>query len=90
LDTCLNKEPGKKCPKSLVYETYKIWCEEKKIVPKSTRDFNSRIKEDFGDGRAMLEGKTTVIWEGMELTHESITLLPKLPSLHNEKQKEMI
>jgi|CXWL01.1.fsa_nt_gi putative DNA primase/helicase len=88
-DKHLIRKEGMNYPKSLLYENYKKWCEEKNMIPKSMKEFNSRIKENFGDDRVLLEGKTTVVWKGMNLNHEFITQLLKLHCIQSEKQMEM-
>jgi putative DNA primase/helicase len=76
----LKPKDGNEIAKSTVYAEYETWCSENKIIPKSQREFNSRIKEFFGldDTRSKIDGKTTVVWCNLQI---KVTELPKLPVL---------
>lgn len=69
INTCLIREEGKSSPKSLVFESYKNWCTENKIVSKSEREFNSKIKQSFNDSRVKIDGKTTVVWTNIGISY---------------------
>jgi putative DNA primase/helicase len=86
----LKLENGNIIAKAKVFEKYETWCNVNKFIPKSQREFNSRIKELFNleDTRANLGGKTTVVWIDLQI-NDLITELPKLPILLSEtKEKE--
>jgi len=68
IKNCLIKEEGSS-PKYLVYQSYKNWCTENKLISKSERELNSRIKEYFEDTRVKIEGKTTVVWKNISLSY---------------------
>jgi putative DNA primase/helicase len=76
----LKVEEGSKVAKSTVFEKYEMWCSENKIIPKSFREFNSRLKEllELDDTRSKIEDKTTVVWSNLQI---KVTELPKLPIL---------
>ena len=86
-NTHLIKNPDEKTPKSLVYESYKQWCQKNKLTSKSEREFNSRIKKNFEDTRVKIAGKTTVVWNGMEIDQSKVTQCAELLPLQSEKQK---
>jgi putative DNA primase/helicase len=77
----LIREEGKSSPKSLVYESYKNWCIENKLISKTERELNSKIKKSFEDSRVKIEGKTTVVWTNMSLgypvTQVTLSTVPK-------------
>jgi putative DNA primase/helicase len=64
IEKCLIKEEGSS-PKSLVYESYKEWCINNKLISKSERELNSKIKKSFEDTREFINHKTTVVWKNM-------------------------
>lgn len=80
------REEGKSSAKSQVYELYKNWCTENKLISKSERELNSKIKKSFEDSRVKVEGKTTVVLANMAL---GFTQLLKLLHLLFRKQKRM-
>lgn len=76
----LKPKDGNEVAKSTVYAEYETWCNENKLIPKSQREFNSRIKDllRLEDTRSKIEGKTTVVWRNLDIM---VTELPKLPIL---------
>jgi putative DNA primase/helicase len=66
IENCLIKEEGSS-PKSWAYESYKNWCIDNKLISKSERELNSKIKKSFDDSRVKVDGKTTVVWTNMSL-----------------------
>jgi putative DNA primase/helicase len=73
---------GNEVAKSVVFGQYEIWCNENKIIPKSQREFNSRIKNflRLDDTRSKINGKTTVVWSNLQINN-LVTELLKLPIL---------
>jgi len=80
IKNCLIREEGSSA-KSLVYESYKKWCIENKVISKSERELNSMIKKSFEDDRVKIDGKTTVVWTNMFLgypvTQVTLSTVPK-------------
>jgi len=73
-ETRVNKDVNEEVTKSTLYEFYKKWCTENKIVSKSEREFNSRVKkiENVLDDRVKIKGKTTVVWKGIKLNQDNL------------------
>ena len=84
IKNCLIRD-GKSSAKSLVYESYKNWCIENKVISKSERELNSMIKKSFEDARVKIEGKTTVVWTNMSLGYPvtQVTLSTVLKTKEN-------
>jgi len=68
--TSLKSDLSSVIPKSKVFESYKTWCNENKMISKSQREFNSRIKNELSleDDRMKINGKTTVVWKDLKFT----------------------
>jgi len=80
VENCLIREEGSSA-KSSVYQAYKNWCIENKLISKSERELNSKIKKSFDDTRVKIGGKTTVVWTNMSLgypvTQVTLSTVPK-------------
>jgi putative DNA primase/helicase len=85
IENCLIREEGSS-PKSLVYESYKKWCIENKLISKNERELNSKIKKSFEDTREFINHKTTVVWKNMSVNYPITQITPSTV----QKTKEIV